>query len=84
LNNRDQSWHLLQALRGHCDVDLVPGEDSLVLEIVEATGSDHGAVLRRLSSWQREFGVDSILIELDGREYVMSKTRPRQTLVSAG
>ena len=65
-------------------MDLVPGEDSLVLEIVEATGSDHGAVLRRLSSWQREFGVDSILIELDGREYVMSKTRPRQTLVSAG
>jgi hypothetical protein len=63
---------------------MVPGEDSCVLEIVEAPASDHGAVLRRLDGWQREFGVDSISIQLDGRDYVMSKTRARQALVSTG
>jgi hypothetical protein len=74
LHNRDQSWHLLQALRGHCDVEMVPGADSCVLEIVEAPASDHGAVLRRLDGWQREFGVGEIAIELNGRDYVLSKS----------
>ena len=73
LSNSDQSWHLLQALRGHCDVELVPGTDNLLLEIVEAPASDHASVLRRLDDWQREFGVGKIAIELDGRDYVMSK-----------
>ena len=74
LSNSDQSWHLLQALRGHCDVEMVAGADKCVLEIVEPPGSDHGSVLRRLDGWQREFGVGQIEIELDGREYVLTKT----------
>lgn len=74
MNNSDQSWHLFQALRGHCDVEMVPGEDNKVLEIVEAPASDHASVLRRLDGWQREFGVGKIAIELDGRDYVLSKS----------
>ena len=73
LSNSDQSHHLLQALRGHCEVDMVPGEDNLVLE-VEPPGSGHEAVLRRLDGWQCEFGVATISIELEGRDYVMTKT----------
>jgi len=80
LSNSDQSRHLLQALRGHCEVDTVPGTDNLVLEILEAPTSDHGSVLRRLDGWQSEFGVRSISIELDGRDYVMSKTSKRRTV----
>jgi hypothetical protein len=74
LSNSDQSRHLLQALRGHCDVDMVQGEDNLVLEIVEPHASGHQSVLRRLEGWQSEFGVAKISIELDGRDYVMTKT----------
>ena len=73
LSNSDQSRHLLQALRGHCEVDMVPGEDNLVLE-VEPPESGHEAVLRRLDGWQCEFGVATIAIELDGRDYVLTKT----------
>jgi hypothetical protein len=53
---------------------MLPGENKCVLEIVEAPGSDHGSVLRRLDGWQREFGVGKIEIELNGREYVLSKS----------
>ena len=53
---------------------MVPGEDQLVLEILEPIASDHSAVLRRLDGWQSEFGVASISIELDGRDYVLTKT----------
>ena len=73
LSNSDQSWHLLQALRGHCEVEIVPGTDNKLLEIMEEPSSDHVAVLRRLNGWQQEFGVGSIAIELEGREYVMQK-----------
>jgi hypothetical protein len=73
LSNSDQSRHLLQALRGHCDVDMVQGEENLVLEILEPPTSGHQAVLRRLDGWQCEFGVAAITIELDGRDYVMTK-----------
>jgi hypothetical protein len=31
-------------------------------------------VLRRLDDWQCEFGVARISIELNGRDYVMTKT----------
>lgn len=84
LSNRDQAWHLHQALRGHCEVEMLPGVESCALEILEAPASDHGSVLRRLDAWQREFGVDSIAIELRGRDYVMSKTSKQQTLARTG
>ena len=74
LSNSDQSRHLLQALRGHCEVDMVPGEDNLVLEILESPSSGHESVLRRLDGWQCEFGVATIAIEFDGRDYVLTKT----------
>ena len=55
-------------------MDMVPGEDNLVLEIVESPSSGHESVLRRLDGWQCEFGVATIAIELDGRDYVLTKT----------
>lgn len=72
LNNNDQRWHLYQALRGHCDVEMVPDSQGPVLEISDDSATS-GAVLRRLDGWLSEFGVDSISLELDGRPYVMSK-----------
>jgi len=53
---------------------MVPGEDNLVLEILESPSSGHESVLRRLDGWQCEFGVATIAIELDGRDYVLTKT----------
>ena len=73
LNNNDQLWHLYQALRGHCEVEMVPDSEGPVLEISSDSGSSSAAVLRRLDCWLSEFGVDSIALELDGRPYVMSK-----------
>jgi hypothetical protein len=73
LNNNDQLWHLYQALRGHCEVEMVPDSEGPVLEIPSASGSSSASVLRRLDGWLSEFGVESISIELDGRPYVMSK-----------
>jgi hypothetical protein len=73
LNNHDQLWHLHQALRGHCEVEIVPDSEGPVLEIPNDSGSSTAAVLRRLDSWLSEFGVESISLELDGRPYVMSK-----------
>ena len=59
---------------------MAPGTDSCVLEILEPRTTDHAAVLRRLESWQREFGVESISIELNGRDYVMSKSSKQPAL----
>ena len=73
LNNNDQLWHLYQALRGHCEVEMVPDSEGPVLEIPSDSGTSSAAVLRRLDGWLSEFGVDSISLELDGRPYVMSK-----------
>ena len=73
LNNNDQLWHLYQALRGHCEVEMVPDSEGPVLEIPSDSGSSSAAVLRRLDGWLSEFGVESISLELDGRPYVMSK-----------
>ncbi len=73
LNNNDQLWHLYQALRGHCEVEMVPDSEGPVLEIPSESGSSSAAVLRRLDSWLSEFGVESITLDLDGRPYVMSK-----------
>jgi hypothetical protein len=72
LNNNDQLWHLYQALRGHCEVEMVPDSEGPVLEIASSPAAS-SAVLRRLDGWLSEFGVDSISLELDGRPYVMSK-----------
>jgi hypothetical protein len=73
LNNNDQLWHLYQALRGHCEVEMVPDSEGPVLEIASSSATGSSAVLRRLDGWLSEFGVDSISLELDGRPYVMSK-----------
>ena len=73
LNNNDQLWHLYQALRGHCEVEMVPDSEGPVLEIPSDSGSSSASVLRRLDGWLSEFGVESISLELDGRPYVMSK-----------
>ena len=85
LNNNDQLWHLYQALRGHCEVEMVPDSEGPVLEIPSTNGSSSAAVLRRLDGWLSEFGVESISLELDGRPYVMSKgSRDASTRLLAG
>jgi hypothetical protein len=84
LNNNDQLWHLYQALRGHCEVEMVPDSEGPVLEIPTLAGTSSGAVLRRLDSWLSEFGVESITLELDGRPYVMSKGPGHETRALAG
>ncbi len=84
LENNDQTWHLFQALRGHCDVEMVPDSEGPVLEIPTASSSSSGAVLRRLDGWLSEFGVESISLELDGRPYVMSKGSGHATRALAG
>jgi hypothetical protein len=73
LNNNDQRWHLYQALRGHCEVEMVPDSEGPVLEILRSANSSTAAILRRLDGWLSEFGVESITLDLDGRPYVMSK-----------
>ncbi len=73
LNNNDQTWHLYQTLRGHCEVEMVPDSEGPVLEISVPADSSAGAILRRLDGWLSEFGVESITLEIDGRPYVMSK-----------
>jgi hypothetical protein len=73
LNNNDQTWHLYQALRGHCEVEMVPDSEGPVLEISSSPNSTTAAILRRLDGWLSEFGVESITLDLDGRPYVMSK-----------
>jgi hypothetical protein len=83
LNNNDQLWHLYQALRGHCEVEMVPDSEGPVLEIPSSSGSS-AAVLRRLDAWLSEFGVESITLELDGRPYVMSKGSGHATRALAG
>lgn len=73
LDNMDQTWHLFQALRGHCEVELASDSEGAVLEIPKSPSPSTAAVLRRLNAWLSEFGVESISLELDGRPYVMSK-----------
>lgn len=84
LNNNDQLWHLYQALRGHCEVEMVPDSEGPVLEIPSGSGSSSAAVLRRLDGWLSEFGVESISLELDGRPYVLSKGAGHASRALAG
>lgn len=84
LNNNDQRWHLYQALRGHCEVEMVPDSEGPVLEIPSTPGSSSAAVLRRLDGWLSEFGVESIALELDGRPYVLSKGAGHASRALAG
>lgn len=73
LSNSGQAWHLLQALRGHCEVDMFPGSEGTMVVV---SGSESGSrpVLKRLDAWLSEFGVETITLELDGRSYEMKKT----------
>lgn len=73
LTNSAQGWHLCQALRGHCEVDLLAGSEGCEVVVV---GSESGSrpILRRLDAWLSEFGVETIVLELDGRTYEMRKT----------
>jgi hypothetical protein len=73
LSNDDQGRHLFQALRGHCEVELIPGSEGTSLAISSSADSGSRGVLRRLDSWLREFGVESVTIELDGQTYVMRR-----------
>ncbi len=73
LTNSAQGAHLCQALRGHCEVDLHPGSEGTAV-VISGSPPGNRAVLRRLDAWLREFGVESISIELDGRTYEMKKT----------
>ena len=73
LNNNDQLWHLYQALRGHCEVEMVPWPSNAAVMIASDPGTSSASVLRRLDGWLSEFGVESISLELDGRPYVLSK-----------
>lgn len=73
LSNYAQGAHLFQALRGHCDVDMLPGSEGTAV-VVSSSPSGSKAILRRLDAWLKEFGVESISIELDGQTYEMKKT----------
>jgi hypothetical protein len=73
LTNSAQGWHLCQALRGHCEVDLLPGSEGTEVVVV-GSGSGSRPILRRLDAWLTEFGVEAISLELDGRAYEMRKT----------
>lgn len=73
LTNSAQGSHLLQTLRGHCEVDLLSGSEG---RAVVVTGSSSGSrpILRRLDAWLREFGVETVSIEMQGRTYKMERT----------
>ena len=73
VSNDDQGRHLFQTLRGHCEVDLVPGSQETRLAITSSPESGCRAVLRRIDAWQHEFGVESLTIELGGSTYVMKR-----------
>lgn len=73
LTNSAQGWHLCQALRGHCEVDLLPGSEGTAL-VVMSSESGSRPILRRIDAWLSEFGVETVSLELDGRTYEMRKT----------
>ena len=73
LSNRHQGRHLFQSLRGHCEVELIPGSDEAGLAITNTPNSGTKALLRRIDAWLREFGVESVTIELNGHEHVMRR-----------
>ena len=73
LSNIDQGEHLHQALRGHCEAELVMGSNGMVVVVdVRETGSRN--VLRRVDAWLTEFGVASATVEFNGRTYEMTKS----------
>jgi len=73
LTNSAQGAHLFQALRGHCEVEMLPGSEGTAV-VVSSSPAGSRAVLRRLDAWLREFGVESVSIELNGRTYELKKT----------
>ena len=73
LMNSDQGWHLCQTLRGHCEVDLLPGsEGTEVVALCSESGSK--PILRRVDAWLTEFGVETVSLELDGRTYELARS----------
>ena len=72
LTNAAQCWHLHQALRGHCEVDLLPNSEGTVLVI--ASPDSGRPILRRIDAWLTEFGVETVSLEIDGRTYELKKT----------
>ena len=73
LSNSDQGRHLHDALRGHCEADLVAGSNGTAVGVVVSqTGSRN--VLRRVDAWLTDFSVASATLELDGRTYEMTKS----------
>jgi hypothetical protein len=73
LTNSAQGWHLLQTLRGHCEVDLLSGSEGTAV-VVSGSPSGSRPILRRLDAWLREFGVETISLEMQGRTYKMERT----------
>jgi hypothetical protein len=73
LTNSAQGWHLLQALRGHCEVDLLSGSEGTAV-VVSGSPAGSRPILRRLDAWLREFGVETISLEMQGRTYKMERT----------
>ncbi len=69
----DQSRHLFETLRGHCDAQLAWTSDAAPAVVVTGEGAGSRNVLRRVSAWLSEFGVDSVTLELNGRTYDMRK-----------
>ena len=73
LTNSDQGWHLCQTLRGHCEVDLLPGSGgSEVVVLCSESGSK--PILRRVDAWLTEFGVETVSLALDGRTYELTRS----------
>ena len=74
LAHSDQALHLLDALRGHCEAELVWTSDGATTVVVAGDGSGNRNVLRRVDAWLTEFGVASAALELDGRTYQLTRT----------
>jgi hypothetical protein len=74
LAHSDQSRHLLDALRGHCEAELAWTSDAAPAVVVTGEGAGSRGVLRRVNAWLGEFGVDSVTLELNGRTYDMRKS----------
>ena len=73
LAHSDQALHLLDALRGHCEAELVWTSDGATA-VVAGDGSGNRNILRRVDAWLSEFGVASAALELDGRTYQLTRT----------
>ena len=82
LTNSVQGRHLHHALRGHCEVDFLPGCDGAAV-VVSNVDSGSCPVLRRVNDWMTEFGVQTISLQLNGHTYEMKRRRSGDARIAA-